>query len=188
MAPDPEPLCFADAAAWRTWLDANEDVSDGVWLLLAKKGTVTPTSLSYAQALDEALCSGWIDGQRKSHDEVTFRQRYTPRRPRSIWSQRNVEHVARLIDEGRMRERGHAEIEKAQADGRWERAYAGQAAAEVPADLAAALQARPGARERFDSLTSAERYSILHPLMIATSDAGRQRRIERTVDDLTRGD
>lgn len=121
----PDPLVVRDARAWRQWLDANETASDGVWLLLAKKGATTPTSLSYQQALLEALCSGWIDGQRRARDEATFMQRFTPRRRRSIWSARNVGLVAQLIDEGRMRPRGLAEVDAAKADGRWERAYSG---------------------------------------------------------------
>ena len=101
-----------DAAAWRAWLDENEDSSDGIWLMLAKRAP-PPTSLSYGQALDEALCSGWIDGQLKGIDSATYRQRFTPRRRRSLWSARNVGIVARLIEEGRMRPRGFAEIDSA---------------------------------------------------------------------------
>lgn len=150
---EPDVLVFSDAGAWREWLDANENVSDGGWLLLAKKGAPSPTSLTYAQALGEALCSGWIDGQRKGYDKTAFLQRFTPRRSRSVWSQRNVEHVARLGDEGRMRPRGEQEVERAKADGRWDRAYAGPATAKVPDDLAAALAALPGARDHFDALS-----------------------------------
>src|SRR6478609_5320658 len=118
---DREPFVVADAAAWRAWLDDNEDLSDGVWLVLAKKGTTAPTTLTYTQALDEALCSGWIDGQKASLDAATFLQRFTPRRAASLWSARNVRIVERLVEEGRMRPRGHAEIDRAKADGRWAR-------------------------------------------------------------------
>jgi uncharacterized protein YdeI (YjbR/CyaY-like superfamily) len=180
----PETLTVADAAAWRTWLDQHEDASDGVWLVLAKKGTTVPTALTYAEALDEALCSGWIDGQKRSRDDATFLQRFTPRRARSLWSQRNIEHVARLVADGRMRPRGHAEVERARADGRWDRAYAGSAAAEVPDDLLRALAAAPAARARFEALTRQERYSVLHPLMTAASPETRRRRLERAVDRL----
>lgn len=179
-------LVVADVAAWRTWLDGNEDSLDGVWLLLAKKGTVSPTSLTYAEALDEALCSGWIDGQRKRQDEATFRQRFTPRRSRSVWSRRNQEHVARLVEQGRMRARGQREIDRAKADGRWDRAYAGAATAEVPDDLAAALRASPGARARFDALSSQDRFAILAQLMTASREATRARRLERAVARLAR--
>lgn len=180
------PLVVADAAAWHAWLVEHDATSDGVWLLLAKKGTTDPTSLSYAEALDEALCSGWIDGQRKSRDAMTFLQRYTPRRARSIWSQRNLEHVARLTDAGRMRARGEDEIAKAKADGRWDRAYAGPASAEVPDDLLAALDAVPSGRERFEALGSQARYAILHPLMTAPNDVVRQRRLAKAVTSLAR--
>ncbi|MCG7286882.1 YdeI/OmpD-associated family protein [Cellulomonas sp. ACRRI] len=177
----PAPLVVADAAAWRAWLDAHEHETDGVWLVLAKKGTVDPTSLTYAEALDEALCSGWIDGQKRSRDDATFLQRFTPRRARSIWSQRNVEHIARLTADGRMRPRGHGEVELARADGRWDRAYAGSATAEVPADLLAALDAVPAARAAFDALDRQARYSVLHPLMVAPSPEVRAQRVARAV-------
>lgn len=180
----PAPLIVADAAAWRAWLDANEAVSDGVQLVLAKKNVAHPTSLTYAEALDEALCSGWIDGRRNARDDATFLQLYTPRRARSIWSQRNVEIVARLIADGRMRPRGQAEIDRARADGRWERAYAGQASAAVPPDLEAALADEPEASRRFAALGAAARYSVLHPILSAPSDAARAARVRRAVDRL----
>lgn len=181
-----QPLVIADAAAWRAWLDAHEDDSDGVWLLLAKKGTVSPTSLTYAQALDEALCSGWIDGQARRHDEATYLQRFTPRRPRSLWSQRNVEYVARLAAQGRMRPRGEREIELAKNDGRWDRAYAGPATATVPDDLAAELEAHAGTRERFEALSGQERYLLLHQLMTAPNEKVRQRRLDKILEVLGR--
>ncbi|WP_218849876.1 YdeI/OmpD-associated family protein [Nesterenkonia sandarakina] len=181
-------LTLPDVAAWRAWLDQHEGSSEGVWLVLAKKGVTTPTSLSYADALQEALCSGWIDGQRKARDETTFRQRFTPRRRASIWSQRNVGYVEALIAEGRMRARGFAEIERAQSDGRWDRAYSGQASAEVPADLAAALQASPTAQATFEALGSQGRYHVLHQLMIAANPATRARRIEKFLEKLSRGE
>ncbi|MCK9923817.1 hypothetical protein MXD61_18420 [Frankia sp. AgPm24] len=127
----PEILTVADRVAWRSWLDANEDVSDDVWLVLAKKGTTSPASLRYDLALEEALCSGWIDGQKKSRDAATFQIRFTPCRKASLWSQRNTTLAARLIDEGRMRPRGRAEVERAQAGGRWDRAYPGAADAQI---------------------------------------------------------
>ncbi len=174
-------LVVADAAAWRAWLDAHESATEGVWLVLAKKGTVDPRSLTYAQALDEALCSGWIDGQKRRGDDATFQQRFTPRRSRSLWSRRNIEHVARLVAEGRLRPAGQAEVDRARADGRWDRAYAGSATAETPADLLAALDAAPGARDRFDALNRQERYSVLHPVMTAPSTTTRAARIARAV-------
>ena len=185
---DVEPLVLADASAWRAWLDVHESTSDGVWLMLAKKGTASPTTLTYAQALDEALCSGWIDGQRRTHDAVTFVQRYTPRRRRSIWSARNVEHVARLEAEGRMRDRGRAEIAAAQADGRWERAYAGPASIQVPEDLRAALAASPAAAAAFAGLNSSNRYAVLHRIVTAPNETTRERRLAKLVAMLAAGD
>lgn len=177
---EPAPtLTVLDAAAWRTWLDVHEDEPDGVWLVLAKKGTTVPTVLTYAEALDEALCSGWIDGQKRGGDAATFLQRFTPRRARSLWSARNVEHVARLVEEGRMRPRGQVEVDRARADGRWDRAYAGSATAEVPEDLQRALEAAPHLLARFEALTRQERYSALHPLMTAHTPTARQQRLDR---------
>jgi len=178
----PAPLVLAGVTEWRAWLDANEESSDGVWLVMAKKGITSPTSLTYAQALDEALCSGWIDGQRKGNDDTTFLQRFTPRRARSLWSVRNLGIVAELITQERMRERGHAEIAKAKADGRWDRAYAGPASVVVPDDFAAALAASPAAKERFESLNSGSRYPILHTIITAPNDATRAKRVARQIE------
>jgi uncharacterized protein YdeI (YjbR/CyaY-like superfamily) len=185
---DREPFIVADVTAWRHWLDANEDTSDGVWLVLAKKGATSPTSLTYAQALDEALCSGWIDGQKASLDAATFLQRFTPRRSASLWSARNVGLVERLIEQGRMRARGQAEIDRAKADGRWERAYSGASAIEIPDDLAAALAAEPAACDLFDRLDAANRYAVLYRVTTATTPATRANRIERLVGMLARGE
>lgn len=179
-----EPFVVPDVTAWRAWLDDHEDTSDGVWLVLAKKGTTDPTSLTYAQALDEALCSGWIDGQKRSLDAAVFLQRFTPRRPRSMWSARNVGLVAQLAGAGRMRPRGQREVDAARADGRWDRAYAGPADAAVPADLLAALDDVPGLRAHFEALPSSARYSVLHPLMTAPNEQTRQRRLARLVERL----
>lgn len=183
-----DALIVADAAAWRAWLDVNEATSDGVWLVLAKKGATDPTSLTYAEALDESLCSGWIDGQKRSRDETTFVERFTPRRPTSLWSQRNIGLVEALIAEGRMRERGHAEIERAKADGRWERAYASARTAEVPEDLLAALEVSTAAAATFATLNAANRYSVLHRLMTAPSATSRGNRLEKLVAMLERGE
>ncbi|KKI22549.1 MULTISPECIES: YdeI/OmpD-associated family protein [unclassified Leucobacter] len=187
-APLPPLLTLADAAAWRAWLDENEETSDGVWLVLAKKGTTEPTTLSYAQALDEALCSGWIDGQKGSLDAATFRQRFTPRRKQSMWSERNIGLVAELIEAGRMRERGHAEIERAKGDGRWVRAYVGASKAEVPDDLVAALAASPGAAVAFAGLNGANRYSVLHRLMTASNATTRANRLAKILAMLEGGE
>nr|WP_261562605.1 YdeI/OmpD-associated family protein [Frankia tisae] len=183
----PELLIVADGVAWRAWLDVNEDVSDGVWLVLAKKGTTSPTSLRYDFALEEALCSGWIDGQKKSLDAATFQQRFTPRRKASLWSERNTVLVARLIEEGRMRPRGQAEIERAKLDGRWDRAYPGAAKAQVPDDLVAALAASPTAGSAFAALNGADRYSVLHRLLTASNPATRATRLTALLAILENG-
>lgn len=186
--PDIAPLVVADVHAWRAWLDEHEGVSDGVWLMLAKKGTTSPTSLSYAQALDEALCSGWIDGQIKSIDESIFMRRFTPRRKYSLWSTRNIEHIQRLSDEGRIRPSGIAEIERAKSDGRWDAAYAGSASMEVPGDLTIALAQDDAARRTFESLNSQNRYSILHRVTTARTPETRARRLARALEQLARGE
>lgn len=183
MEPVPQ-LVVADAAAWRTWLERNESASAGVWLILAKKGTSDPTSLNYQQALEEALCSGWIDGRRQAVDRAVFQQHFTPRRAASVWSLRNTGIVTSLIKAGRMRARGQEEIDRAQADGRWGQAYAGQAAAEVPEDLAVALRASPGLAERFEGLSRSDRYAVIHRVVTARTEATRQNRIRRCLENL----
>ena len=188
MAADPPQLIVRDAAAWQTWLAENVDEQAGVWLVLAKKGTTDPTSLSYAAALEEALCHGWIDGQARRRDEGTYVQRFTPRRRRSMWSQRNVGIVERLTAEGRMHPQGLSEVARAKADGRWEVAYAGPATAEIPVDLAEALAARPEAQAMFENLTSQNRFAVLHRLGAAKRQETRARRIEQYVDMLARGE
>jgi uncharacterized protein YdeI (YjbR/CyaY-like superfamily) len=177
-----------DAAAWRAWLGDHHQGSAGVRLVLAKKGTAGPTSLTYDQALEEALCHGWIDGQVGRRDERTYRQRFTRRRPRSAWSKRNVGIAERLLAEGRMHPAGLAELERAEADGRWEAAYAGPAAIEVPHDLAAALAADPKAQAMFAILTSQNRYAVLYRITGAKRADTRARRIERFVAMLARGE
>jgi uncharacterized protein YdeI (YjbR/CyaY-like superfamily) len=181
-------LIVRDAAAWRTWLARHHADPAGVWLVLAKKGTEEPTSLTYDQALEEALCHGWIDGQAGRRDEATYRQRFTPRRRRSAWSKRNTGIAERLIAEDRMRPAGHAEVERAKADGRWEAAYAGPASMEVPADLAEALAAEPKAQAMFEGLNSQNRYAILYRIATAKRAETRARKIEQFVAMLARGE
>jgi len=159
-----------------------------VWLVLAKKGTTEPTSLTYAQALDEALCEGWIDGQKRSRDAATFVQRFTPRRRASVWSKRNVGIAGQLIAAGRMRPAGLSEIERAKADGRWAAAYSGQANATVPDDLAAALAANPEASAMFATLNGANRFAVLFRVETAKRPETRARRVEQLVAMLARGE
>ncbi len=188
MAEDLPQLLVVDAVAWRAWLGEHHEGSPGVWLRLAKKGTTEPTSLSYGEALAEALCHGWIDGQVRRFDELTFRQRFTPRRPRSAWSQNNVAKVERLLQEGRMLAAGLGAFERAKQDGRIQEAYPGQASIEVPADLTAALRAQPAAQATFEVLTSQNRYSVLLRISQAKRADTRARRIERFVEMLARGE
>lgn len=188
MVEQAQELTVPDVDAWRAWLAEHVHEQAGVWLLLAKKGTTTPTSLTYAQALQEALCQGWIDGQAKSVDDATYRQRYTPRRARSLWSARNVGYVAELTAAGRMQPNGLAEVQRAQADGRWDAAYAGPATIVVPDDLAAALAAEPAAQALFESLDAQNRYAVLFRVTTTLRPQTRARRVEQAVAVLARGE
>ncbi len=187
MSPTPE-LLVVDVDAWRSWLADNHATSGGVLLLLAKQGATEPTRLTYDEALPEALCFGWIDGQLSRRDAVTYRVRFTPRRPRSAWSQRNVELAGGLIADGRMQAAGQEEIDRAKADGRWERAYAGSASSEVPDGLCAALAASPRALAMWEVLTRANRYAVLYRVQEAKRPETRARRIAHYVDMLASGD
>jgi uncharacterized protein YdeI (YjbR/CyaY-like superfamily) len=188
MAVEIPELIVPDASAWRTWLGRNHADPAGVWLVLAKKGGGTETSLTYAQALEEALCYGWIDGQARRRDELTFRQRFTPRRRRSVWSKRNTESAERLLAAGRMHPAGVAEMERAKGDGRWEVAYAGPASIEVPAELTAALASSPAALAMFEKLNSQNRYAILYRIATAKRAETRAQRIEKFVEMLAAGE
>jgi uncharacterized protein YdeI (YjbR/CyaY-like superfamily) len=188
MADVLEELVVADAEEWRAWLEGNHAASPGVWLVLAKKGQTDPTALTYDDALLEALCYGWIDGQVRRRDEHSYRQRFTPRRQRSIWSSRNVALAEQLVAEGRMRPAGKAAMERARQDGSWEKAYAGQATIEVPDDLTAALAAQPAAAAMFARLTGRNRYAILYRLSTAKRAETRVRRLEKYVAMLARGE
>ncbi len=157
-------------------------------LVLAKKGTTSPTSLTYDQALEDSIRFGWIDGQVRRRDERTYLQRFTPRRPRSRWSKRNTSLAERLISDGSMQPSGLAEVERAKADGRWDAAYAGPATARVPDDLAAALAAEPKAEAMFGRLTSQNRYAILHRIEAVKRPETRARKIAEFVAMLARGE
>lgn len=181
-------LLLTGAAAWRAWLRTHSDDDEGVVLVLAKKGVREPTSLTYDEALDEALCQGWIDGQLGRRDASTYTRRFTPRRPRSPWSARNVGHVARLVAEGRMQPRGEAEVETAKADGRWAAAYAGSATTEVPEDLAAAIAGSAAAQATWETLTKANRYAVVYRTNAVKRPATRARKIADFVAMLERGE
>jgi uncharacterized protein YdeI (YjbR/CyaY-like superfamily) len=187
MADDLPILLFAGPAELEVWLEANQGSSDGVWLKIAKKGAGEP-SVTYAEALELALCFGWIDSQKRGHDEQHFLQRFTPRRPRGRWSKINREKAEALLAAGAVRPAGQAEIEAAQADGRWEAAYEGQRTAKVPDDLQAELDANPAAREFFEALDSANRYAIIYRLNDAKKPQTRERRLRKFVAMLERGE
>jgi uncharacterized protein YdeI (YjbR/CyaY-like superfamily) len=185
--PELPELLLVDASSWRNWLTAEHESSDGVWLVLHKLGGDV-TTLTYDQALDEALCFGWIDGQVKRRDEQSYRQRFTPRRARSAWSARNVAHVRRLQDAGLMRAAGLAAVEAAQQDGRWDTAYVGQAAAELPEDLAAAITANPAAAATLALLNAGNRYALTYRVNTVKRADTRARRVREFVEMLARGE
>ena len=181
-------LVVPDACTWREWLGEHHDESPGVWLVLAKKGASEPTSLTYEQALEEALCHGWIDGQVGRRDDATYRQRFTPRRRRSAWSQRNATIAERLLAQGRMHAVGIEEVERAKADGRWQTAYAGSASIDVPPDLIQALIAEPKAQVMFERLSRQNRYAILYRIATVKRADTRARRIQQFVRMLAHGE
>jgi uncharacterized protein YdeI (YjbR/CyaY-like superfamily) len=186
-APDLDELVVADADELREWLRLNHRTSPGVWLALTRKGG-SVTTLTWQQAVDEALCVGWIDGQGRKRDAETSSVRYTPRGPRSMWSRRNVGHVARLEAEGRMLPAGRAAVAAAQADGRWDAAYAPPSEAEVPRDLAEAVAADPAAQAMFDVLTKTNRFALIHRLGAVKRAETRERKIADFVAMLARGE
>ncbi|GAA2628965.1 YdeI/OmpD-associated family protein [Paractinoplanes durhamensis] len=180
-----DELIVADAEALRVWLLSNHATSTGVWLALGRKGG-TVTSLTWQQAVDEALCVGWIDGQGRKGDQDISWIRFTPRAARSSWSQRNVGHVARLEAEGRILPRGRAAVEAAKADGRWAAAYAPVSEAEAPADLIAAIAAVPAAQAMFDVLTKSNLFAIIYRVTGVKRAETRQRKIIEVVAMLAR--
>ncbi|BEL03559.1 YdeI/OmpD-associated family protein [Actinoplanes sichuanensis] len=180
-----DELIVTDAAALRAWLTDNHTTSDGVWLALTKKGG-TVTTLTWQQAVDEALCFGWIDGQARRRDEQSSWIRYTPRRARSSWSQRNVEHVTRLEAAGLMYPAGRAAVDAAKADGRWAAAYAPVSQTVVPDDLAAAIAAVPAAQAMFDVLTKTNLFALVHRVTSVKRAETRERKIVEFVAMLAR--
>ncbi len=185
--PVPEIVLFRNAKAFETWLRKHHATSDGLWLQIAKKGAAEP-SVTYPEAIEIALCWGWIDGQKKGLDDQHFLQRFTPRRARSIWSKINVAKVAALIEAGRMQPAGHAQIAAAKADGRWEGAYDGARTATMPDDLQAALDAAPKAKAFFATVSASNRYAVLWRVQTAVKPETRARRIAQLVEMLARGE
>ncbi|WP_155371730.1 YdeI/OmpD-associated family protein [Catellatospora vulcania] len=186
MAAEAPTLTFPDADAFEQWLAGQPADSAGVWLKLAKKASGVP-SVDYPRALDVALCHGWIDGPKAGVDEVYWLQKFTPRRARSRWSKINRDRVASLIEQGRMRPGGLAEIERARADGRWDAAYDSMKTAEVPDDLAQALAANPDAQRFFAAVDRQNRYAVLHRIQEAKRPETRARRIAQYVAMLAEG-
>jgi uncharacterized protein YdeI (YjbR/CyaY-like superfamily) len=185
-ADDLPVIVFEDAAAFERWILAHPEAK-GVWAKIAKKGQ-TVASMSNDQAIEVALCTGWIDGQRRGFDDCYFLQRYTPRRPKGLWSKINIGKVERLTAEGRMREGGLREVAAAKADGRWDAAYDPASTAEIPDDLAAALAAQPEARAFFEQIDRTNRYAVLWRVMTAKTPKTRASRIEKLVAMLARGE
>ncbi|MER6559253.1 YdeI/OmpD-associated family protein [Streptomyces sp. NPDC001027] len=184
---DLEIVAFESAEAFQEWLGENHAVSPGIWLKLRKKGPGI-TALDYSQALDVALCHGWIDGQKAKFDDEWWLQRFTPRKPSSKWSKANRDKVAALVEQGRMRPAGQAEVDRAKADGRWEAAYDGAKTATVPDDPTAALTADPAAAAFFETLDRQNRYAILYRIQDAKKAETRARRIEKYVAMLAKGE
>ena len=186
-APSLETRTFASVAEWEAWLREHHASAPGIWIRFARKGSAI-ASVTYMEALQEALRFGWIDGQARGVDESWYEQRFTPRRPRSIWSKRNREFALALIEAGRMEPAGLREVERAKADGRWDAAYDAPSTATVPDDLQAALDAAPDAAAFFATLNSQNRYAILHRIQTAKKPETRAARIERFVAMLARGE
>ena len=187
IKPDPVPTLFKTARSFETWLKKHHATSDGLWLQIARKGADEP-SVTYAQAVEIALCWGWIDGQKKGLDDQHFLQRFTPRRARSIWSKINVDKVAALIEAGRMQPAGQAQIDAAKADGRWDQAYDSARTSAMPDDLQAALAATPAAEAFFATVNASNRYAVLWRVQTAVKPETRAKRIAQLVEMLARGE
>jgi len=183
MSDEPDVIAFPDAESFAGWLESHVAHQPGVWLKLAKAGTGIP-SLTSDEAVDVGLCFGWISGQRRGLDDTYYLQRYVPRRPRSRWSMVNVRKVEQLLDAGRMRPAGLAEVEAAKADGRWAAAYEAQRDFTVPDDLRAALHASPPAEQAFDSAGRTQQYAVVLAVVTARTERTRSARIEKAVRDL----
>jgi len=191
MPPDKKPeipeVPFKDKKSWAAWLDKHHASSPGVWLKLAKKGSGIP-SVSYPEALEAALCYGWIDGQKKPFDESWWLQKFTPRGPKSIWSKINRDKAEALVQSGEMKPAGLRAIERAKLDGRWDSAYDSQSKADVPSDFQAELERHPKAKAFFATLQSYNRYAILFRIHTAKKAETRARRIEQFIQMLERGE
>ncbi len=177
---------FKKALDWKKWLEKNHAKSLGIWLRFFKKGSGVP-SVTYAEALNEALCFGWIDSQLQTYDEISYLQKFTPRRAKSVWSKRNIEHVGRLVKEGRMQPAGKREMEAARTDGRWQLAYDSPGTMEVPKDFLSELSKNKKAKAFFEKLNRANTYAIAWRLQTAKKPEIRARRMKALLDMLARG-
>ncbi len=187
MTREVEILSFRSSSAFRKWLTTNHDKSDGIRLRIFKKNSDT-ASITYAEALDEALCFGWIDGQKQKHDDQSWLQKFTRRRAKSGWSRINTGHAERLMRAGQMRSPGQAEVDAAKKDGRWKAAYDSPRNSTFPDDFLAALSKDPKARAFFDSLNKANRYAISYRLQTAKKPETRQKRMQMILGMLARGE
>lgn len=178
MKPEYSEVEFVNTTLWRAWLDTHHADTDGIWLRMFKKASGIDT-VTYAEALDEALCYGWIDGQMKKRDEVSYIQKFTPRRKNSMWSKRNIEYVARLEAERRMMPSGSAEVDRAKNDGRWEQAYDKPSEMVTPEYFLNALKERPKAFEFYNTLNKTNTYAIAWRLQTAKTEQTRSRRMEK---------
>jgi uncharacterized protein YdeI (YjbR/CyaY-like superfamily) len=186
-APELPVINFESQKKWEDWLKKNYTKSPGLWLRMYKKGTGIK-SIDYAQALDVALCYGWIDGQKDSYDEESWLQKFTPRGPKSVWSKKNTEHIARLIKDGKMQPAGLAVVEAAKKDGRWDRAYEGQSKATLPQDFLDALEKNKKAKAFFATLNKTNTYAIFYRIQHAKKQETRERKIKEFVAMLARGE
>jgi uncharacterized protein YdeI (YjbR/CyaY-like superfamily) len=182
-----ETLLFPDQAAWERWLSEHYGQADGIWLKIAKKASPTP-SVNYDGALDVALCYGWIDGQMNTFDEHFYVQKFTPRRPKSMWSKRNIEKIAQLSAAGLMQPPGLAQVEAAKADGRWDQAYDKPSQMSMPDDFKAILEANPKAKAFYETLNKTNTYAILWRIQTAKKPETRAARIQKLIAMLEAGE
>jgi uncharacterized protein YdeI (YjbR/CyaY-like superfamily) len=178
---------FDNQIAFRAWMESHSAITNGIWLRIYKKGSGI-TSINYAEALDEALCFGWIDGQKKSYDDVSFLQKFTPRRSRSMWSKRNIEHIERLTSAGLMTKAGLHEVKEAKSDGRWAVAYDAPTTMKVPEYFLKELHKHPKAEAFFNELNKTNKYAIAWRLQTAKTDVTRMRRVEKIIAMLDSGE
>jgi len=180
-------VLFESLQEWENWLDAHHAQPQGVWLKIAKKGTPV-SSVSYADALDGALCYGWIDGQKKPYDSAFWLQKFTPRRPKSVWSKVNTDKAARLIEAGAMKPAGQREVDAAKQDGRWDAAYEPQSNLAIPDDFQVELDRHPQAKAFFDTLNKVNRYAMCYRIATAKKPETRQARIDKFIAMLAQGE